>query len=99
MLAGRRGPRDALAEAHGVSHRALLPVDGVPMLLRVLRTFRILRILRLLKGAKGLRDLLMTMVLSFPALVNVASLLMLTVFVYAVLGVQLFTYVKWQNKP
>ena len=40
MLAGRRGPRDALAEAHGVSHRALLPVDGVPMLLRVLRALQ-----------------------------------------------------------
>jgi GTP:adenosylcobinamide-phosphate guanylyltransferase len=40
VLAGRRGPRDALADAHGASHRALLEVGGVPMLLRVLRALR-----------------------------------------------------------
>lgn len=40
VLAGRRGPQDALAEGHGASHRALLPVAGVPMLVRVLRTLR-----------------------------------------------------------
>lgn len=37
VLAGRRGPRDTLAAAHGVTHRALLPVAGVPMLVRVWR--------------------------------------------------------------
>jgi len=72
----------------------ILPLP--PMLLRVLRVLRILRILRLLKDkrAKGLRDLLMTLVLSFPSLVNVGSLLALLLFMYAVLGVQLFTYVQ-----
>lgn len=37
VLAGRRGPDDALAEQFGASHRALLPVHGVPSLLRVVR--------------------------------------------------------------
>ena len=69
-----------------------LPVP--PMLLRILRVARIMRILRLLKGFKGLRDLLMTMVLSFPSFVNVGGLLLLVTFIYAVLGVQLFTFVK-----
>lgn len=40
VMAGRRGPKDDLAEATGSSHRALLDVDGVPMLLRVIRTLR-----------------------------------------------------------
>jgi len=64
------------------------------MLLRVLRIFRLLRILRLLKSrrAKGVRDLLMTLVLSAPALVNISSLLGLLMGMYSVLGVQLFTY-------
>jgi len=53
----------------------------------------VLRIVRLLKSAKGLRDLLMTMVYSAPALVNVGSLLFLVVFIYAVLGMNLFPYV------
>ena len=70
---------------------AYLPIP--PMLLRVMRILRILRILRLLKGAKQLRDLILTMVLSFPSLLNVASLLCLILFIYSVLGVSLFTFV------
>ena len=64
-----------------------------PMLLRVLRVLRILRILRLLKGAKELRDLIVTMILSFPSLLNVGSLLALILFIYSVLGINLFTFV------
>lgn len=40
VLAGRRGSRDPLASTRAVSHRALLPVHGVPMLLRVVRALR-----------------------------------------------------------
>ena len=63
------------------------------MLPRVLRILRIVRILRLLKAAKELRNLLVTMILSFPSLLNVGSLLALVLFIFAVLGVNLFTYV------
>ena len=75
----------------------VLPIP--PMVLRVLRVLRILRILRLLKGpgAKQVRDLIMTLVLSFPSLVNVGGVLCLVVFMYAVLGVNLFTYVAAQE--
>jgi len=65
-----------------------------PYLLRVLRVFRILRILRLLKGAKDLRNLLVTMILSFPSLINVGSLTAVVVFIYAVLGLHLFTFLE-----
>ena len=68
-----------------------------PMLLRVLRVIRILRILRLLKYAKDLRNLILTMIFSFPALMNVCGVLMLVTFMYAVLGVDLFTYVAHQD--
>ncbi|HJR21340.1 MAG TPA: nucleotidyltransferase family protein [Dongiaceae bacterium] len=40
ILAGSRGPDDPMAKAAGVSHKALLPVAGVPMLLRVAETLR-----------------------------------------------------------
>ena len=41
VLAGRRkGAPDPMAEAAGVSHKALLPVAGVPMLLRVVSALR-----------------------------------------------------------
>jgi len=36
VLAGSRGPGDPLAEAAGVTHKALISIHGVPMLARVL---------------------------------------------------------------
>jgi len=38
VLAGRRGSTDALAQAAGQTHKACIPVAGVPMLARVLRS-------------------------------------------------------------
>lgn len=40
ILAGSRGPDDPMALAAGVSHKALLPVAGTPMLLRVAEALR-----------------------------------------------------------
>jgi len=40
VLAGRRGPIDTLAQSAGCSHKALVPVEGVPMLVRVIRCLR-----------------------------------------------------------
>ena len=38
VLAGSRGPADPVASAKGMPHKALVPVLGTPMLLRVVRT-------------------------------------------------------------
>ena len=87
--------------------RAPLPIRGLdcavawlmtflpipPTVLRVIRVARVLRILRLLKNLKGLRDLLMTVVFALPALANVATLLGLVIFMYAVLGMNMFSFV------
>lgn len=40
ILAGNRDADDAVARQAGLTHRALVPVAGVPMLLRVIRTLR-----------------------------------------------------------
>jgi hypothetical protein len=56
----------------------LLPLP--PMLLRVMRIARILRILRLLKSFAGLRQVVMTLILSFPSFFNVTTLLALVIF-------------------
>jgi GTP:adenosylcobinamide-phosphate guanylyltransferase len=40
VLAGSRGMADPVAQAAGVAHKALVPVAGVPMLLRVLDALR-----------------------------------------------------------
>ena len=85
----------ALADQLGSELMSLIPMP--PYLLRVLRVFRILRILRLLKGAKELRNLLVTMILSFPSLINVSSLLAVVMFIYSVLGLHLFTFLVPQE--
>lgn len=75
---------------------SFLPVP--PMMFRILRVLRVLRLIRLLKNAKGIQDLIMTLVISFPALLNVIALLLLTIFIYGVLGVNLFTFTKHGNQ-
>lgn len=40
VLAGRRGPKDRLAHAASQSHKACIPVAGVPMIVRVLTSLR-----------------------------------------------------------
>ena len=47
-----------------------------------------------MKGAKELRNLIVTMILFFPSLINVASLLALVVFIYAVLGRSMFAFLS-----
>jgi len=54
---------------------------------RVLRTARIVR---LIKRNKGLKDLFQTLIYSLPSLVNVGSLLILLIFVYGVMGMNMF---------
>ena len=51
-----------------------------PTLLRVARVFRIGRILRLVKAAKGIRKLMFALVISLPALFNIAGRLGLVCF-------------------
>lgn len=40
LLAGRRGPTDPVALHAGVSHKILVPIVGVPMIVRVVRSLR-----------------------------------------------------------
>lgn len=68
-----------------------------PGLLRVARVFRIGRLLRFFEGAKGVRRLLFALVKSLPGLVNIATLLFLIIFIYAIIGMSSFAYVKKAN--
>merc|ERR1719495_1835505 len=65
-----------------------------PTLLRVVRVAKVGRFLRLIKGAKGIRTLLFSLVMAFPALVNICLLLFLVMFIFAVFGMSLFKNVK-----
>ena len=61
-----------------------------PTLLRVIRVFRVGRVLRLVKSAKGIRTLLFSLAVSLPALFNIGLLLVLVMFIYAIVGMNLF---------
>ena len=60
----------------------------------VIRSFRIARVLKLIKQAKNLHQIFQTFILAIPELLNVGALLMLFLFLFAVLGVNLFAEVK-----
>lgn len=62
-------------------------------ILRVVRVFRVLRVLRvakLLKYFASLREIVDTLAASIPSFVYIAGLLFLLMFIYTVMGVQLF---------
>ncbi|KAM7542432.1 hypothetical protein Aperf_G00000004812 [Anoplocephala perfoliata] len=70
-----------------------LPVP--PTTVRIVRLFRIGRVLRLVKSARGIRTLLFALIVSLPALFNVALLLFLTAFVYSIVGMSFFGKVAY----
>jgi len=58
--------------------------------LSVFRALRMLRIAKLIKSMRGLRSLLVTLFFSLPALGNVGMLLFICIFIFGVLGMNLF---------
>ena len=74
----------------------LLQIFGVNLgpVSTILKTFRIGRMLRLFRRNKSLKTIFHTFIVTLPALGNVGFLLMLFLFIYALLGVNLFAPVK-----
>ena len=66
---------------------------NVGALTTVVRAFRILRVLKLIRKAKSLKKVLNTFLLAIPELANVGALLFLFLFLFAILGVFLFSEV------
>ena len=61
----------------------------------VVRAFRIMRIFRLIKSSKNLRVLLDTLVYILPSLGNIGGLIFLMFFIFAALGINLFSNVMF----
>jgi len=60
----------------------------------IIKCFRIARILFFFKGNNTLKGTVMTFFITLPAMVNIGSLLLLIVMIYAILGMYLFAEVK-----
>jgi Ion transport protein len=63
----------------------------------IARAFRIGRIFRLITKAKFLRVIFNTIIFTIPSLANVGALMMLLLFIFSILGVQIFATVKLQD--
>ena len=61
----------------------------------VIRIFRIGRIFRMVKSAKSLRMLFNTLMVTLPSMINIAGFLFLLLFIYSIMGVQLFATVQF----
>jgi hypothetical protein len=69
-------------------------ISSVGSATTVIRSFRICRIFRLMRKYKGLTVIFQTFMITLPALINVGALLVLFVYIYAILGVNLFADIK-----
>ena len=58
--------------------------------LRIVRVTRILRTLRVVRSARSLKMLFSMLILSLPALSNILGIFMIMLFMYSLLGMQLF---------
>jgi hypothetical protein len=65
------------------------------LIVTVVRVFRVLRVVRMIEGMGSAKRLLVTLILAAPGIMNIACLLFLAVFIYAVLGMQLFAKVGY----
>jgi hypothetical protein len=63
----------------------------------VARALRIGRIFRLITKAKFLRIIFNTIIFTIPSLANVGALMFLLLFIFSILGVQLFATVQLQS--
>ena len=66
-------------------------LGSVTTLFRIVRTARLFR---LIKMSEGLTDLFNTLMIALPQVANVMTLLMLVFFIYAVIGMNLFSSVR-----
>ncbi|KAL6754112.1 Ion transport protein-domain-containing protein [Haematococcus lacustris] len=69
---------------------SLVPALSNLGFMTIFRVFRVARAFKLINKAKGLRTLFNTLISSSPAIANVGSLLFLLMFMYAVLGMNIF---------
>jgi len=70
---------------------------GFGTVMSAIRLFRIARLFRLIRFMKGLNQLFTAFLLSIPKLGNVSAILVLLLFLFAVLGVNLFSKVLFHG--
>lgn len=78
----------------GVLMEQLNLFTSVGTAISVLRSFRITRIMRLIRSARSLRIIFETFIVTLPQMAIIGGLLTIILFMYAVLGLNLYPYLK-----
>jgi hypothetical protein len=63
----------------------------------ILRAIRVARILRLMKKAQSLNRIFNLFLNSIPGVINIGILYLVLIYIYAVVGMSLFSYIKYQD--
>ena len=85
-----------LSAAAGIAVDVIFKVD-IGFATTIIRSFRIARILKIAKRLKKLQEIVNSFIIAIPELANVGGLLILFIYLYSVLGVFLFSHVKYSD--
>ena len=66
---------------------------GLIKFMQVIKALRIFRLFRLIRVSKNLRVLVDSLIVIFPSVANVGSLILLILFIFSVIGVNMFSNV------
>jgi hypothetical protein len=72
--------------------------QGIIIFLRILKAMRIMRVFRLIRASKNLRVLVDSLLVILPSIANVGSLIMLMFFIFAIIGMNMFSGVVHQKQ-
>ena len=70
---------------------------GENSLAKIVRSLRFIRLIVLMKRIQSLRIIFNTFILSLPSMANILGLLIITMSFYAVIGMNMFSYVRLQD--
>lgn len=70
----------------------------ISKILRIIKALRIMRIFRLVRVSRKLRILVDSLIVIFPSIANIGSLIMLLLFIFSVIGMSLFSEVIHQTQ-
>ncbi|OQR81734.1 Voltage-gated Ion Channel (VIC) Superfamily, partial [Thraustotheca clavata] len=80
------------------SYVSYLPGSSIHQISQIGRFFRVLRVMKFAKVSKGVRTVFRTFRASFGSICNVLLLLVLLLYIFAILGRQLFGTIKFGHK-
>jgi hypothetical protein len=72
----------------------ILKVDGASST-NIIRSIRVIRVFKIFRRQRSLKIIFETFLITLPALVNVGGLLLLLLYIFAVLAMNLFSEIKF----